>query len=68
MAKIDRPLQPIPHHIPYHVRKKMKPKPLPRYFEVDPSSGSLSPGDTEDIRIRFMPSEAVRMLYSCVAG
>lgn len=49
----------IPKHVPLHVRRKMKDKPPPKYFEVDPPSAILLPGQQMDIRIRFMPSEEV---------
>lgn len=48
-----------------HLRKKMKEKPPPKYFEVEPPSGVLLPGQTLDIRIKFMPSEEVYM-YLCI--
>ena len=41
------------------VRRKIKDKPPPTYFEVDPPSGVLQPGHSSDIRIRFMPTEEV---------
>lgn len=37
----------------------MKEKPPPKYFEVDPPSGILLPGQKADVRVRFMPSEEV---------
>jgi hydrocephalus-inducing protein len=43
-----------------HLRKKMKEKPPPKYFEVEPPSGVLLPGQTLDIRVKFMPSEEVQ--------
>ena len=58
------PLSQIPKHVPLHVRKKIQEKPPPRYFEVEPSTGILLPGQRADIRVRFMPSEEVRMLHS----
>lgn len=44
-----------------HIRRTMKDKPPPTYFEVDPPSGILQPGQKVDIRIRFMPTEEVTM-------
>lgn len=49
----------IPKYVPLHVRKKMKDKPPPKYFEVEPSAGILLPGQTSDVQIKFMPSEEV---------
>ena len=43
----------------------MKEKPPPKYFEVEPPSGVLLPGQTLDIRIKFMPSEEVMYMYTC---
>lgn len=59
MAKTEKAVKPIPHQIPHHIRKKMHQKPPPHYYEVDPAFGCLSPGETQDIRVRFMPSEEV---------
>ncbi len=59
MAKTDKPLPPIPPHVPAHLRKKIRPKATPSYFEVDPPCGSLLPGQWMDIRVRFMPAEEV---------
>ena len=39
----------------------MKDKPPPKYFEVDPPSAILLPGQKMDIRVRFMPSEEVSL-------
>lgn len=58
-AVMEKTPKPTPQHIPAHLRKKIKHKPLPKYFEVDPPSGALSPNQTLDIRVRFMPSEQV---------
>ena len=58
-AITDKPPKKLPRHIPMHLRKKMKEKPPPKYFEVEPPSGILLPGQTLDIRIKFMPSEEV---------
>ena len=60
-AITDKPPKKIPRHIPLHVRKKMKEKPPPKFFEVIPSSGVLQPGDTSNIMITFMPSEEVQL-------
>ena len=60
-AITDKPPKKLPRHIPMHLRKKMKEKPPPKYFEVEPPSGILLPGQTFDIRIKFMPSEEVHV-------
>ena len=62
-AITDKPPKKLPRHIPMHLRKKMKEKPPPKYFEVEPPSGVLLPGQTLDIRIKFMPSEEVYSVY-----
>lgn len=49
-----------------HLRRKMKEKPPPTYFEVDPSSGILQAGQKNDIRIKFMPTEEVQ--YTVCTG
>ena len=58
-AITDKPPKKLPRHIPMHLRKKMREKPAPKYFEVEPPSGIILPGQTMDIRIKFMPSEEV---------
>ena len=55
----DKPPKKIPRHIPLHVRRKMKEKPPPKFFEVEPSTGILLPGKKMDIKVIFMPSEEV---------
>ena len=52
----------IPKHVPMHVRRKMKDKPPPTYFEVDPPAGTIPAGQKTNIRIRFMPTEEVHFL------
>lgn len=64
VAKTEVPVKEIPQHLPFHLRKRIKHKPLPKYFEVDPPSGILPPGQTHDIRVRFMPTEEVRTLLT----
>lgn len=49
----------IPKHTPLHIRKKIKEKPPPNYFEVDPPHGILLPEQNMDIQIKFMPSDEV---------
>ena len=58
-AVTEKPVQKIPKHVPLHVRKKMKHKPAPKFFEVEPSSGTLLSGQSTDVRVKFMPSEEV---------
>ncbi len=58
-AVTAKPPKKIPRHVPLHLRKKMREKPPPNFFEVNPSSGVLLPGKTADIKIVFMPSEEV---------
>jgi len=60
MGVMSLPLPQIPKHVPLHVRRKMREKPPPKYFEVEPVTGILLPGQRSDIRVRFMPSEEVR--------
>ena len=60
MAKMDKPVPPLPSHVPAHLRKKIRPKAALNYFEVDPPMGSLLPGQRMDVRVRFMPAEEVR--------
>ena len=55
-------------YIPLHIRKKMKEKPVPRFFEVKPSSGVLPPGETKNVWIRFIPSEQVRHKQAIIGG
>lgn len=59
-GSMSLPLPQIPKHVPLHVRRKMREKPPPKYFEVEPVTGILLPGQRSDIRVRFMPSEEVR--------
>lgn len=56
----EKPPKKLSKHIPLHIRKTMKEKPAPTYFEVKPSSGVLPPGETKHVWIRFMPREEVR--------
>ena len=61
-AVTAKPPKKIPRHVPLHLRKKMREKPPPNFFGVNPSSGVLLPGKTADIKIIFMPSEEVYVL------
>lgn len=54
-------LQP-PKHMPLHLKKKFKEKPPPTYFQVNPPSGVLMPGQFTDIQMKFTPSEEVSTL------
>ncbi len=65
-AVTAKPPKKIPRHVPLHLRKKMKQKPPPNFFEVSPSSGVLLPGKTTDIKIIFMPSEEVYNKCMCI--
>ena len=38
----------------------MKEKPPPSFFEVEPASGVLMPGQNMDVQVGFMPSEEVK--------
>jgi len=58
-ALTERRPKPLPKHIPQHLRKKMRAKPPPSVFEVKPPGGSLEPGETNNVWIRFVPSEEV---------
>lgn len=58
-AVTDKPPKKIPKYIPLHVRKKMKEKPAPKFFEVEPMTGILLPGKEMDIKVIFMPGEEV---------
>lgn len=42
----------------------MKEKPIPQYFEVEPTGGILLPEQKVDIQVKFMPSEDVSIIVT----
>lgn len=58
-AITSKPPNGLLHQLPSNILKKMKEAAIPKCFEVEPFCGILYPGDVEDIKIRFMPSEQV---------
>lgn len=60
-------------HLPLHMRRKTCPeKAIPLVFEIIPSTGTLLPGQHQNVQVKFTPREKVRskmfeLLYVLVA-
>ncbi|XP_069113582.1 hydrocephalus-inducing protein homolog isoform X2 [Argopecten irradians] len=54
----DKDSKKIDKHVPMHLRRKMKQeKQKPRHFEIMPATGTLVPGQRQNVQVKFMPTE-----------